>query len=58
MAIIRNGTKLVYCAPDFGSRIWDISGLMDEHRHTFLSSTGARDNLCVLPSHGVVIGVS
>jgi len=56
MAFIRNETKLVYCAPDFGSRIWDISGLMD--MGYFLSPTGARDNLCVLPSHGVVIGVS
>jgi len=36
MAFIRNGTKLVYCAPDSGLRIWDISGLMDEHRHMSL----------------------
>ena len=40
MAFIRNGTKLVYCAPDFGSRIWDISGLMDEHRHMSLYCHG------------------
>ena len=52
MAFIRNGTKLAYCAPDFGLRIWDISGLMDEHRHMSLychpwvmgCPTGARDN--------------
>ena len=30
---IRDGTKLAYCAPDLGLRIWDIAALMDEDWH-------------------------
>jgi len=33
MAFI-DGTKLAYCAPDLGLRIWDIAALMDEDWHS------------------------
>ena len=34
IAFTQDGTKLLYCPPDFGLRIWDIAGLTDEHRHS------------------------
>jgi len=34
IAFIQDGTKLAYCPPDFGLRIWDIAGLTDEYWHS------------------------